>query len=722
MGKHKSGRWFIWMFSVVGMTCNLQAQSGLKEGLKFSTERKADSMQVIQEVHISREIHSTGHDEDLEYRHAERAIELSLGIGDTLLYAKALDNLGLLYRYHQRYQEAIPLHIKAHNLIKNTPEKGLAHMIYANNAGVACRYAQEFDQAVFYYMYALSIARQQNDLRNIAISSNGLGNTLLHLPGREDDALAYFEQALKAEEERGNTLGVAMNYLSISDYYNEKEDYLTARDYLDKLVRINTARKDVFGLAITYQYLGLNYAKEGKDPDKAKHYYVKSLELFVSLGNTHKQAELLKHLGDVSKHTKNYASAIDYYRESMDLATDSKNNGLLMSLHYQLSDVYEEQSDPVKALAHYKISQQYKDSVDLRKQETEIAAIENRYALEKKESQITLLKKDKVLNQAQLESQRVTLKSQKYMLLLLFIGLLAIAVTAMMQYRNIKIKKKSNQLLTQRNQQIINQRDEISLQKDKIEEVNKQLEKAFAEIIDQQKKNEARRIKLIESKFENKIQSLTLQSLESQMNPHFLFNGMNAVRYLVIQGKKEAAMQYLNTFAQLLRLSLTNNRKHVIPLEEELRTTSLYLEIEKLRFSSSFEFSIHVSPDVHVNETMVPPKILQPLAENAVKHGLLPSRKEEKKLAIHVARRNGVISVEMTDNGTGIKRKWKEAGPREDGTHLGLKLIQERLAIYNKQNENMISFYIEPIEDPVKGIKGTKAGIRISREQKMAAV
>ncbi len=695
---------------------HLLAQPDISAAVDLSKETQPDSIRVEQEMSRSREIHNTAHNEMLEYEHAENAVELAMKTGNPELYARALDNLGLLYRYHQQYDEAASLHLKAYNLVRNG-DKALSKMIYSNNAGVAYRYGQEYDNAVLFYMQALKVAEEEEDLRNIAIACNGLGNTLLHIPGREDDAIAYFERSLKAEETRGNSLGVAMNYLSISDYYTQKGSYDKARTYLKKLLEINTERKDEFGLAITYQFFGLNYQKENKNLEKSTHFYQQSLDIYERLENRQKQAELLKHMGDVSWLKGEGASAIRFYNQALNIAKEVNNKGLLMEIYADLSKVYESTGLVSRALDFYKLSDAYQDSIALRDQEIQIAAIEKRFSLEKKESQITLLQKDKIIQEALVTSQKETMRSQKFFLILLVIGLIAIGIIATMQYRNIRIKKKSNQLLLHRNQQISSQRDEILVQKEEIEKVNQQLGKAFEEILDQQEKNEAKRIKLLESKFENKIQALTLQSLESQMNPHFLFNGLNAVRWLVVQNKKEEAMSYLNTFAQLLRSSLTSNRKNEISLEEELQTTSLYLEIEKLRFNSEFTFEVNIEPGIDATEIMVPPKILQPLAENAVKHGLLPSDNPEKKLLINVLEMDGAVTIQMIDNGKGIKEPYNgNAAPKEDGTHLGLKLIQERLSIYNEQNKNKIFFSIKPCDFNSVFESGTTAEIKIIKE------
>lgn len=243
------------------------------DSLKTSYElENNDSLKVAYAIHLTWEIYNNSHNEEEEYRYARDAINRALSLNDTLLYARALDNLGLLYRYHQHYGEALSLHTKAFKLIKDKKVKPLYKMIFANNAGVAARYNQEYDLSIAYYMKALKIAEQENDLRNIAISTNGIGNALGNIPGRKEAALNYFKRSLNAETKRENSLGIAMNYLSIRDYYMDREQFAKARSYLHKLLEINQNRKDRCGLAITYEFYGKCYFKEGKDLEKALYF------------------------------------------------------------------------------------------------------------------------------------------------------------------------------------------------------------------------------------------------------------------------------------------------------------------------------------------------------------------------------------------------------------------------------------------------------------------
>src|SRR5690606_12934869 len=107
-------------------------------------------------------------------------------------------------------------------------------MIFANNAGVAARYGGKYDLSVSYYLEALKMAEREKDLKNIAIASNGLGNALGNIPKREQEALDYFNRALKTEEQRKNNRGIAMNLLSIGHYYINQEQFQQAREQLTR--------------------------------------------------------------------------------------------------------------------------------------------------------------------------------------------------------------------------------------------------------------------------------------------------------------------------------------------------------------------------------------------------------------------------------------------------------------------------------------------------------
>src|SRR5690606_22564542 len=110
---------------------------------------------------------------------------------DSFTYSQAMNNLGLLLRYHQQFEESLGLHIRAYKIIAGWEGYPLDKMIYANNAAVSARYMGAYDLAVEYHLIALRIAEAENDPKNIEIASNGLGNTFMAIPGRHQTALEY---------------------------------------------------------------------------------------------------------------------------------------------------------------------------------------------------------------------------------------------------------------------------------------------------------------------------------------------------------------------------------------------------------------------------------------------------------------------------------------------------------------------------------------------------
>jgi LytS/YehU family sensor histidine kinase len=142
---------------------------------------------------------------------------------------------------------------------------------------------------------------------------------------------------------------------------------------------------------------------------------------------------------------------------------------------------------------------------------------------------------------------------------------------------------------------------------------------------------------------------MELAVLKAQLNPHFLFNTLNSINALV-SSDPEAARRVLAQLAEVLRYSLESDRQPLVPLAEELRFVETYLTIEKARFGRRLQVKTEI--DESAKPLLVPPMILQPLAENAVKHGIAP-KEEGGELSLRVQRQNGHLEFEVADNGVG---------------------------------------------------------------------
>ena len=160
-----------------------------------------------------------------------------------------------------------------------------------------------------------------------------------------------------------------------------------------------------------------------------------------------------------------------------------------------------------------------------------------------------------------------------------------------------------------------------------------------------------------------------LQALRYQINPHFLFNTLNAVSTLVVERHTAEATRMLARLSDFLRLTLDERTGDEVPLAEELDFAQRYLDIEQVRFGERLRLEISVAPEAR--DAMVPVLLLQPLVENAVKHGI-STREEGGRIALLAECRGATLRITVCDDGPG-------PASTEGGRGIGLANTRERL-------------------------------------------
>ncbi len=183
-----------------------------------------------------------------------------------------------------------------------------------------------------------------------------------------------------------------------------------------------------------------------------------------------------------------------------------------------------------------------------------------------------------------------------------------------------------------------------------------------------------------------------LKALQAQMNPHFLYNILYTVQALVYDDRKKEAGDLLGQFSELMRRMLQASEKVYIDLAEEIRHLRLYLDLEKMRFEEDFSYQIHIENIPDTQALNIPSMLLQPLVENALKHGLL-HKKGAKHLDIRFRGelQNSILHIEIEDNGIG-REKSKTLHKSNSG--FATKAIKKRIEILSKLNEYNIDFQI----------------------------
>jgi sensor histidine kinase YesM len=187
---------------------------------------------------------------------------------------------------------------------------------------------------------------------------------------------------------------------------------------------------------------------------------------------------------------------------------------------------------------------------------------------------------------------------------------------------------------------------------------------------------------------------MQLNSVISQLDPHFTFNAISSVGSLIMKGEKEKAYSYLLKLTGLLRSVLTDSPVLLKPITEEVEFVTRFLELQKLRYGNRFDYSLKVAENVDQN-TLVPKMVLQSIVDNAVKHGI-ENKKGKGFIEIEVNKVQNGHEFVVRDNGIG---RIAAAELNSDGTGLGLKNIISSMEMMNKANSVKAALIITDLYD-----------------------
>lgn len=209
------------------------------------------------------------------------------------------------------------------------------------------------------------------------------------------------------------------------------------------------------------------------------------------------------------------------------------------------------------------------------------------------------------------------------------------------------------------------------------------------------------------SEAERELAVAHLQSMRSQMNPHFIFNALGSIQYYIEARESDTASEYLSDFAMLMRLILESSKNELIPFKNEIKQLKLYVRLESMRFEDKFDFIFdideEIDPDFHM-----PPMFVQPFIENAINHGLyhLTDRKGSLLIKVFPLNDHGIQFL-LRDNGIG--RDASKHLRRSQHISRGMQIVQERIKALEHQ---AISVSLE-IDDLLENGKGVGTEVRI---------
>ncbi len=197
-------------------------------------------------------------------------------------------------------------------------------------------------------------------------------------------------------------------------------------------------------------------------------------------------------------------------------------------------------------------------------------------------------------------------------------------------------------------------------------------------------RNQKQVVRLLNKKAEQSAEEL--KNIHALLNPHFTFNALNSIQGLVNKRDVDAASKYLSSFGELLRETLKESKTDLIPVTKELENLKIYIGLEQLRYP--FIYNLSIDRNIDLYSSTIPPFLLQPFVENAIKHGFSKLNGQ------------GVLNVSLDKNGDTMVIKIADNGPGFETAHLkegyGLSLSRKRIELLNREyGEELIKLHME---------------------------
>lgn len=228
-------------------------------------------------------------------------------------------------------------------------------------------------------------------------------------------------------------------------------------------------------------------------------------------------------------------------------------------------------------------------------------------------------------------------------------------------------------------------------------------------------------IKTIEQKSKNaevelavklkEMEELKMTALQSQMNPHFLFNSLNSINNFVLKSDVEKASDYITKFSRLIRVILNSSSSPTSTLAEELGILALYVKLEQMRVNGGFSYKVNIKDYINLEIIKVPPLFLQPFIENAIWHGIM-KKEGEKTIELTIKKEDNMAVCIIEDNGIGINKAKEINHMSQKRKFFGAKATEHRIKILYKNKD----VHIETKDISSSKKTGTRVSIKFPLE------
>lgn len=507
-------------------------------------------------------------------------------------------------------------------------------------------------RALDYINEGLIIAKEQNWKKGEALALNQKG-TIYYTMANNLKALDYFLEALDASKQINNQTLTINVYNNLANIYADMKDFDKALENYNKCLNIATRAQDTINQIRAFNNMG-NVYSETQRVDKSLTYFNEALFLAQALGHPFFVAAITNNKGLAYKRKADYKNALKYYDEALRRSRKINNKYIEATALNSLGKVSILQQEFSQAKIYADKALRVSKAIDAVEWQADSWLVLNQvYENEGKYNQSLSAYKN-----------YITLRDSVYS-----------------EEKSAELTKKDMQY-----------------------QLDKQETTALAEIKHQTFiKNTAigtGGVVLLflvggyflynrkrDAEFKTKMAETELKALCSQMNPHFIFNALNSISHYLQTNNVEKADAYLAKFSTLTRAILENSEKKWIPICEDLELLKLYIDIESLRLKNKLWYHILIDENIDIENTLIPPLILQPFIENSIWHGI-SNKDGDGSIVIEIKSTGKKLICAVEDDGAGRSHSIKNSNS------MGIKITNQRLDIINqiKQVKGTIRF------------------------------
>lgn len=590
----------------------------------------------------------------------EEGLKLSVINKDLRAEAYCYNTLGAINYELNRYEQSLDFYLRSKAIFKKIGEQqGLYNT--QKMLGPVQEVLGKYTSATGAYKEFIQVADLAKRYSDVTRSYKALGR-IAYNQKDYDNALSYYQTALSyAEDKLKSSSRQADILVYMAKVEHAKGNKEKALEYYYKAEKLAQKSKDYDTYEKSSKSISDIYQKEG-DVGSAIEKKQEAIEFYKEGDNADGVSKSSLDLAELALQNNQPEEAFPYIKSSLNLATELGNIEDVQKANLLLSEAYERVGLYDSALIEYKKFVRMEDSLKQLNLIKEKKAQKLSNTLNSSLSEIDMLRKDSEIREEREKElrkrQQADLQKAKAETRLNITIIISLSILALILMVAVFLVAKSN-----RERKRANQR-------------------------------------------------LALQTLRSQMNPHFIFNSLNSVNNFITKNDELKANKYLSQFSRLMRSVMENSKYEFVPLSSELEVLELYLKLEHARFDDKFDFSFSVDESINVDSTEIPPMLVQPYIENAVWHGL--RYKEEKGfLKVHFQMEGNNLMAVIEDNGIGReKSKELKTNNQMKSKSTAMKNIEGRLEILNDLHRTNLDVQVEDFS-PDELDTGTRVRIKI---------